>query len=432
MNTPDSVLSNIPQSSSAGAAVVRPGFFERAVCDALSGMSEGHLRMELPDGRVHVFGNARSPRTATIRVRDMDFFKRCVLFGDVGFGETYVDGIWETDDIKAVITWFLMNVQHAPSMSGSSVKGGVLNLLRGWNRLQHLLRPNSLDTSRRNIREHYDLGNDFYSLWLDPTMTYSSAYWTSPEQTLKQAQTSKYDVLCRKLRLQPSDHVLEIGSGWGGFACHAVKNYGSRVTTVTISEEQYKYAKERFVREGVADRVEIRIQDYRHITGSFDKIASIEMLEAVGDRYLETYFAKCHELLAPGGLLGLQYITCPDNRHDELRKNVDWIQKHIFPGSLLLSIDRVNRALRNTGDLFLFDLDDMGLFYARTLRLWFEKFNQQRDRVKAQGFDDRFIRKWNYYLNYCEAAFAMRNISVVQAVYTRANNPSLRANPSLS
>jgi len=388
-------------------------------------MQRGCLRLQLPDGSEKIFGTPGTEIGARLRVVKPEFFKRCVLFGDVGFGEAYVDGDWETDDLTQVVSWFILNVGNSPSMSGSKRGRAGLNLLRFYNRVLHRLRPNSVATSRRNIAEHYDLGNEFYRLWLDPTMTYSSAYFVSPELSLEQAQVAKYDVLCRKLRLKPSDHVLEIGSGWGGFAGHAAKNYGCRVTTVTISQAQFDYGRARFQREGVAGRVEIRLQDYRHITGQFDKIASIEMLEAVGDRYLETYFAKCHEVLKPEGLLGLQFITCPDSRHDELRKNVDWIQKHIFPGSQLLSVSRVNRALNRTGDLFLHDLADMGLFYARTLREWLGKFNAQLAAVRAQGFSESFIRKWRYYLGYCEAAFAQRNISVVQAIYTRPNNRTL-------
>jgi cyclopropane-fatty-acyl-phospholipid synthase len=256
-------------------------------------------------------------------------------------------------------------------------------------------------------------------------MTYSSAYFTTPGQGLRDAQIAKYDALCRKLHLQPGEHLLEIGSGWGGMACHAARHYGVRVTTVTISGEQFRFARERIEREGLAERVEVRLQDYRRITGAFDKIVSIEMMEALGDRYLPTYFAKLHEVLKPGGLAALQYITVPDCRHAELRRGIDFIQKHIFPGSLLLSVGRVNEALNRTGDLFLHDLEDLGASYARTLHVWWENFNAQAAAVRALGFDERFIRKWNYYLQYCEAAFASRNISVVQAVYTRPNNRAL-------
>ena len=420
-------MNEILAASTSAPAKESPSLYQRIVLDALGRMTAGSLRMELPGGAQRVIGTPGSDISAVIRVRDAAFFKRCVLFGDVGFGESYVAGEWDTDSIERVIAWAILNVENSPSMSGSKSRAFALNLLKFANRVQHLLRPNSVRTARQNISEHYDLGNDFYRLWLDPTMTYSSAYFTAPDQSLESAQTAKYDALCHKLRLLPTDHVLEIGSGWGGFASHAVRHYGCRVTTVTISTEQFNFARERFAREGIADRVDIRLEDYRRLTGQFDKVASIEMMEALGDRYLETYFTKIHELLKPDGLVGLQYITAPDSRHAELKRGVDWIQKHIFPGSLLLSIGRVNQALNRTGDFFLHHLEDLGLSYARTLRTWFDTFNARIAEVHALGFDDRFIRKWNYYLQYCEAAFSMRNISVVQAIYTRPNNPRLRS-----
>ena len=412
----------LPRTAKSG------GFYQRAILQALEGMTLGRLRLELPDGSRHSFGRPDATSQAEIRIKRPEFFKRCVLFGDVGFGEAYVDGDWETDDITAVIAWFILNVENAPAMSGARSRKFLINLLGWQNRLRHLLRPNSPAVSPRNIREHYDLGNDFYRLFLDPSMTYSSALFDIPGQTLEEAQTAKYDRLCQQLQLKPGEHLLEIGSGWGGMALRAARQYGCRVTTVTISPAQFEYARQRLAREGVAGQVEVKLMDYRDITGQFDKIVSIEMLEAVGEAYLETYFAKCHEVLKPHGLLGVQMITCPDNRYDSLRKNVDWIQKHIFPGSLLLSVHRINQALRRTGDLYLHDLKEMGLSYAETLRRWRTTFNQQLPQVRSLGFDDRFIRKWNYYLSYCEAAFAQRNITVVQAIYTRPNNAGLIPN----
>jgi cyclopropane-fatty-acyl-phospholipid synthase len=410
--------------AATGARKTLP-FHARIILSTLERMNLGCLHLELPDGSQRIFGQPNSHVQASARVVNWNFFKRCVLFGDVGFGEAYVDGDWETDDITRVIAWFILNIENSPAMSGSRGKKFLINLLGKYNRALHLLRPNSLATSRRNIQEHYDLGNNFYKLFLDSTMTYSSAWFRSPNQSLAVAQAAKYDRLCEKLKLKPTDHVLEIGSGWGGFSRHAVQNYGCKVTTVTISEQQYQYAQELFKREGLADRAEVKLMDYRLIKGQFDKIVSIEMLEAVGDKYLETYFAKCQEVLKPHGLLGVQMITCPDSRYDSLRKNVDWIQKHIFPGSLLLSVNRVNQAIGRTGELWLHDLHDMGLDYAETLKRWHQAFNQRLTDVRQLGFDERFIRKWNYYLCYCEAAFARRNISVVQAIYSRPNNPSL-------
>ena len=409
----------------ATSTVPTAGFYEKLVLLSLRPFVHGGLRMTYPDGSVRTLGETGAPITAEMNIRRTEFFKRCALFGNVGFGESYVDGDWDTPDIAAVISWFILNLAKTQGGKSSSGKMAFVNLLRGFNRVHHLLRPNSVTISRKNIVEHYDLGNEFYDLWLDETMTYSSARFEHPGQDLADAQRSKYDALCQKLQLKPSDHVLEIGCGWGGFCCHAAKNYGCRVTAVTISAEQHKYATERVAREGLSDQVEIRLQDYRHIEGQFDKIASIEMLEAVGDKYLETYFAKCAEVLKPEGLLAFQMITVADCQHKDLRKGVDWIQKHIFPGSLLLSVGRVNEAINRTGDLFMHGLEDLGASYARTLHLWYDRFNAKLDEVRAQGFDERFIRKWNFYLKYCEAAFATRNISVVQAVYTRPNNETL-------
>jgi cyclopropane-fatty-acyl-phospholipid synthase len=427
MNHELSIDLNVPGQPAASG-----GFYESLIFRGLERMTRGYMEIELPGGSRRVMGDPAEPIRASVRIRDPHFFKRCMLFGDVGFGESYVEGEWDTPDIERVIAWFLLNTDNSPAQPGSGAKSALINILRGWNRVKHLVRPNSMNTSRRNIAEHYDLGNKFYRLWLDPTMTYSSAVFTAPGQSLEEAQLAKYEALCRGVRLQPGDRLLEIGCGWGGFAEHAARNYGCRVTGVTISQAQYDFAQDRIQRAGLSDRVQIRLQDYRQIEGRFDKIVSIEMMEALGDKYIETFTAKIHALLVPDGIAGLQYITVPDCRHGELKRGVDWIQRHIFPGSLLLSVGRVNQALNRTGDLFLHALSDHGLSYSRTLRLWREAFNRQLETVRNLGFDDRFIRKWNYYLSYCEAAFAMRNISVVQAIYTRPNNRRLGETTDLS
>jgi cyclopropane-fatty-acyl-phospholipid synthase len=411
---------------SAAATHATRGFAERMVIRLLEKMPCGGLRLEHADGRVRHFGLPGAPVTARVVLRDDEtFFKRCAFYGDIGMGEAYTDGLWDTDDIAAVIAWFIGNMN---AINGAARKSGDLpgvNVLQIINWFRHLRRENTVETSRRNIAEHYDLGNDFYQLWLDPTMTYSSARFESAGQSLEDAQRGKYDALCRKLKLKPGDQVLEIGCGWGGFAVHAAGHYGCHVTGVTISDAQAAYARKRIADAGLQELIEIRIQDYRHITGRFDKIASIEMLEAVGDKYHQSFFAKCAEVLTPDGLLGVQMITVPDCRYAGLRKGVDWIQKHIFPGSLLLSVGRINDVLQQTGDLFMHDLEDLGADYARTLSTWYDRFNAARSGVTALGFDEPFVRSWNYYLKYCEAAFASRNISVVQAVYTRPNNPML-------
>ncbi|MBC7979298.1 MAG: class I SAM-dependent methyltransferase [Armatimonadetes bacterium] len=403
------------------------GLTERLVVGLLAKMPVGGLRIDYPDGRVRHFGSPGAPITARVRLNDSrEFFKRCAFYGNIGMGEAYTDGVWDTPDIAAVISWFAMNMNAVQGHDSDSSKLSGVNLLRIVNWFRHLKRSNTIETSRRNIAEHYDLGNEFYSLWLDETMTYSAARFTPETQTLAEAQTEKYDALCRKLQLKVTDHVLEIGCGWGGFSCHAAKKYGCRVTAVTISEAQAAYARVRVENAGLSDLIEIRIQDYRHITGSFDKIASIEMLEAVGHKFHESFFAKCHEVMAPHGLLGVQMITVPDCRYKSLTEGVDWIQRHIFPGSLLLSVGRVNQVLHKTGNLFLNNLEDLGADYARTLSTWHRNFNDRIDQIKALGFDHPFIRTWNYYLKYCEAGFNTRNISVVQAIYTRPNNTSLK------
>ncbi|MBC8125831.1 MAG: class I SAM-dependent methyltransferase [Gloeobacteraceae cyanobacterium ES-bin-144] len=402
------------------------GFPERMVVGLLNKMPRGGLRMEYADGRIRHFGEPGAVVTARVMLRnDKEFFKRCAFYGNIGLGEAYTDGLWDTDNIAAVMAWFIDNMNAVQGSDTSSTSLPGVNLLKIVNWFRHLKRDNTVETSRRNIAEHYDLGNDFYQLWLDPSMTYSSARFDFPEQILEHAQRGKYDAICRKIMLCPEDHVLEIGCGWGGFAVHAAKNYGCRITCLTISEAQATYARQRIIREGLQDRVEIRIQDYRHVTGRFSKIASIEMLEAVGDKHHEAFFSKCAEVLTPDGLIGIQMITVPDCRYRSLKQGVDWIQRHIFPGSLLLSVGRINEVLMKTGDLFLHNLEDMGSDYARTLATWHDNFNTVRKQVEALGFDDAFIRSWNYYLKYCEAGFATRNISVVQAIYTRPNNPGL-------
>jgi cyclopropane-fatty-acyl-phospholipid synthase len=255
-------------------------------------------------------------------------------------------------------------------------------------------------------------------------MTYSSAYFKKEGMTLEEAQLAKYDRLCRQLNLKAEDHVLEIGSGWGGNAIYIAKTYGCKVTSLTISEEQYKLANERIQKENLSDKVSVILKDYRLMEGQFDKLVSIEMLEAVGSEFYNEYFKKCSDLLKKDGIFAIQVITCPDSRFEHLKNGVDWIQKHIFPGSLLPSVAAINKAINEVCDLTLVDLKDLGLDYAHTLKIWQQEFTKNIEQIKALGFDDYFIRKWDYYFSYCEAAFAMRNINVMQLVYTRPNNIS--------
>jgi cyclopropane-fatty-acyl-phospholipid synthase len=397
--------------------------YRRLVLNSFAKLRTGRMEVSLPDGTQCVYGSGKEGVEARMEVRDENFFKRCVLHGPIGFAEGYMAGEWETPDLVKVIAWFILNADEAQGMQTRTRRGtGLLNLLNLANRLFHLRRPNSRRMSRENIREHYDLSNEFFQLWLDPTMTYSSAFFEKADEPLEAAQVRKYDKLCRRLHLAPADSVLEIGSGWGGFSMHAAKTYGCRVTTVTISQRQYDEAARRIREAGLADRIQILLCDYRDLRGKFDKIASIEMLEAVGERYVDGYFAKIDELLEPRGLVGLQAILCPDNQYPILRDGVDFIQKHIFPGSLLMCNARIGEALRACGDLNLFDYEDMAPHYALTLQRWREVFEERLGDVRALGFDEVFVRKWRYYLCYCEAAFGTRHITVAQMVFSRPDN----------
>lgn len=380
------------------------------------------MQLMLPEGEVLTFGDVGHHLHADAHIKSNNFFKRAFLFGDIGFAESYMDGEWETSDLTKLLSWFLLNIDNAPTLSGSKMQSAALNIFRWYNKVFHSKNENSLHGSKRNIAEHYDLSNDFFRLFLDPSMTYSSAYFTKPDLDLEAAQYEKYDSLCTSLKLNPDDHVLEIGTGWGGFAEFAAKNYGCKITTITISKEQHAYAVERIQNAGLSQLVEVRLQDYRHVEGTFDKVVSIEMIEAVGAQYLKTYFDKIQSVLKPSGVLAIQAIICPDARFDTLKKNVDFIQKHIFPGSLLPSIAAINASVNATSDMFLFGLKDLGKSYATTLAEWRDRFNTNIDKIRQMGFDESFIRKWNYYFAYCEAAFDMRNINVVQMVYTRPNN----------
>jgi cyclopropane-fatty-acyl-phospholipid synthase len=414
------------------ARAARPSAFRSPVLASFSAMGRGRMQIDLPDGTVAEFGAGPEPlplgvgESARIRVHREAFFKKCVISGDIGFAESYIDGDWTSPDPVAVISWFLLNVDDAPTVSGSRrARAFALNLLRVVNRLGHAMRPNSLANAQRNISDHYDLSNDFFSLFLDPTMMYSSALWSNSGFTLEQAQDEKNERLCRGLRLTPDDHVLEIGTGWGGWALHAARKHRCRVTTVTLSRRQFEHATRRIAEAGLADRVTVKLQDFRQITGVYDKIVSIEMVEALGHKYLPEFCRVVNRSLKRDGLLAMQFITCPDSRYGEFRRGVDFIQKHIFPGSLLLSLNRFNELLSREGGMIVHGVEDMGRHYALTLRQWGEAFAAKTAEVQKLGFDERFVRKWSYYLAYCEAAFAMRNISVVQTIHTRPNNLSL-------
>lgn len=391
---------------------------------ALEHWTVGRLTVGFPDGRSRTFGAPGAEPHAKIRVHRDAFFRRFVLQGDLGAGESYMDGDWTAEDLPLFVELVLLNRAHLP------LETPLTRLLNLGNDLWHRLRANTRRGSRRNIRYHYDLSNDFFSLFLDETMTYSSALFAHEAQPLAEAQRNKFRRLADKALIGPADHVLEIGCGWGGFAIFAARTYGCRVTGITISTEQYKVARERVAAAGLGDRVEIRLQDYRDLAGRFDKIVSIEMFEALGQENWAPFFRKCEDVLAPHGLVVIQAISIPDYRFDEYTKHCDWLQRRIFPGSLLASTLGVTRALARSGTLGIHHLEDVGIHYALTLRRWREAFLANVAAVRALGLDERFIRMWDYYLSTCEAAFETRTLGNLQLVLSRDLNRALPGIPA--
>lgn len=403
----------------------KSSFKEKFFLELVSKMENGYLEISLPNKMIHRFGNSNSAIKADIQINSTEFYNYLFMYGDIGFGEAYEKGFWDTSDIKAVISWVIVNIDNAPTLSGSRIKSSLLNLFKFANKMVHKFRDNTIDRAKKNIEAHYDLSNEFYSQWLDESMTYSSAYYTSEDESLAEAQENKYRNLAEKLKIKANDQVLEIGCGWGGMAEFLAGKYKANVTAITISKEQYEYAVARVKRAKLEDKVNILYKDYRLVEGKYDKIVSIEMLEAVGHRFYRPFFRKINQLLKPDGLLALQVITCPDSRFKEMKNGVDWIQKHIFPGSLLPSVSALHKAMNKESDLTPVHMEEFGKDYARTLREWRDAFQAKQDKIRKLGFNEDFSRKWNYYLSYCEAAFSMRNINVMQLLYSRPNNQKL-------
>jgi cyclopropane-fatty-acyl-phospholipid synthase len=370
-------------------------------------IADGSVTLRDSDGTV-AFG-APGGLSAAIDVRDPRFYRRALLGGSVAVAESYLAGEWECDDLTALVRLFLRNEKAFLRLD--SIWSVVA---RQAYRCGHALRRNTRAGSRANIRAHYDLGNDFFGMWLDETLAYSSGIFLSPASSLEEASTEKFDRVCRKLELQADDRVLEIGCGWGGFAVHAAKNYGCRVDAATISRAQYEFARKRVKDAGVADRVCGLLSDYRDLTGQYDKLASIEMIEAVGHRNFDAFFRKCDSLLAEDGRCVLQAIVLPDQYYAGYLKTADFIQRHVFPGGCLASIGALSASAGASSDLFPVHVEESGLHYAETLRRWRERFVARIDDVRRLGYPASFLRLWTYYLSYCEAAFAERQTGVVQ------------------
>lgn len=362
-----------------------------------------------------VFGHGNL--VADIKIHDPAFYAELAFGGSVGAGEAYMLGYWSCAQLTDLVRIISRNADVMDNL-----EEGLAILSRPLLKLMHRMNRNNTSGSQRNIAAHYDLGNALFALFLDPTMMYSCAIFSDPGMTLEQASRNKLDIICRKLALSPQDHVIEIGTGWGGFALHAATHYGCKVTTTTISQAQYALAQSRINAAGLQDRINIVLKDYRELEGQYDKLVSIEMIEAVGHQFYDTYFAKCASLLKADGMALIQAITIADQRYEQAKNAVDFIQKYIFPGSCIPSVTAMLDSITRSSDLRLGHLEDYGLHYARTLALWREKFLENESEVLALGYPDTFIRMWEFYLCYCEGGFAERALGDVHLLLQKPQN----------
>jgi cyclopropane-fatty-acyl-phospholipid synthase len=395
-----------------------------AVIQQLEELTHGQITV-IEDGEQMHFGKRSEDCTLNVKIEVLhpQVWADVAYGGTTGAGEAYINGYWRCEDLTALVRMMVVNRNVIENLEGKWTA-----LTAPLRRILHWANRNSKDGSRRNIAAHYDLGNDFFSLFLDPTMAYSCGIFAQPDTTLHAASLAKFEAICRKLDLQPSDHLVEIGTGWGGFAIYAAQYYGCKVTTTTISKEQYAFAEERIRQAGLSDRIDLRLDDYRDLTGHYDKLVSIEMIEAVGHHYLDTYFSKCSSLLKPNGAMLLQAITIQDQIYEQALETVDFIQRFIFPGSFIPSVTAISESLTRSTDMKIFHCVDIGPHYATTLRLWREAFAKRLDEVRALGYPDAFIRMWEFYLCYCEGGFEERQIGDMQILLTkprcRVPNPS--------
>lgn len=384
----------------------------------LGQLRHGGITLIEADDRL-TFGDAEAPLQTTITVLDPIFYQKLVLAGSVGGGEAYINGAWRCDNLTALVQIFARNLAVLDKMDSTWAR-----LSRPMLKLLNFRNRNTISQSRRNIAAHYDLGNAMYQLFLDPSMMYSSAVYPSAQASLAEAQQHKLQQICERLQLSASDHLIEIGTGWGSMAIYAAQHYGCKVTTTTISQQQFDFAKARIEALGLTDKITLLFKDYRLLTGSYDKLVSIEMIEAVGDDFLDNYFEKCSSLLKPDGIMVLQAITMVDHRYQQYVREVDFIKRYIFPGGCLPSIHRMANAVAGKTDLVIRQIQDIGFDYARTLKDWCDNFMQQRDAVHQLGYDDNFIRLWQFYLCYCEGGFLERATSAVHMVLTKPDNRS--------
>jgi cyclopropane-fatty-acyl-phospholipid synthase len=367
----------------------------------------------------HCFGHSdlSGELSVEIKVEDQRFYSDIAFGGTVAAGEAYMQGYWSCDNLTGLVRIMLRNRQVMDQVEGgfSLFKAPIL-------RFVHWLNRNSQAGSRRNIEAHYDLGNEMFELFLDPTMMYSCAYYPNSDTSLNEAATAKLQRICDKLQLSEADHVVEIGTGWGGFAIYAATHYGCKVTTTTISKQQYEVAQQRVIAAGLQDKVTLLLEDYRDLRGSYDKLVSIEMIEAVGHQYLDTYFAKCSDLLKPNGIMLIQAITIQDQFYDQAIKSVDFIQRYIFPGGFIPSVTAISNAVKRSTDVRLFQMEDIGPHYATTLRDWRKNFFNNIERIKGLGYSEQFIAMWQFYLCYCEGGFLERTLGTSHLVFVKPEN----------
>lgn len=399
------------------------GLLKRGLLRQLAHLRHGHLTL-VEAGERQLFGQPDAHLRAEIQVHDEAFWPMVAGNGSIGAGEAYMQGYWTSPDLTAVIRLFVVNLDVLDGLEGGLARLGR-PLLHGL----HWLNRNTRRGSRKNIAAHYDLGNALFEQLLDSTMMYSAAMFRSAEDSLEQAQLYKLQRICEKLDLQPDDHLLEIGTGWGSMALYAASHYGCRVTTTTLSREQYEYTRQRIEAQGLQDRITLLLKDYRDLEGQYDKLVSIEMIEAVGHRYLPTYFRQCARLLKDDGLMLLQSITIRDQRYEQAKGSVDFIQRYIFPGGALPSLQVLLENVGRDTDLNLHHMEDFGLHYARTLRLWHDNLRRARHSLEQLGYDEQFYRLWEFYLCYCEGGFLERSIGAAQLLLAK---PAARPEPLLA
>jgi cyclopropane-fatty-acyl-phospholipid synthase len=401
------------------ATATKPGFLDgvarRLVLKQLGRLETGCVQL-VEDGFEITFGQPRTEAGlfAKIEVMHSSFYADIAFAGSIGAGEAYMRGAWQCEQLVSLVRILLRNRSVLDNM-----EKGTAWLMTSLQRLLHWINRNTREGARRNIAAHYDLGNDFFALWLDESMMYSSAMFKTPDQSLADAQAYRLDVICRKLDLGPGDHVIEIGTGWGGFAIHAARHYGCRVTTTTISKRQYELAWERVRQAGLEDRVELLLEDYRDLEGEYDKLVSIEMIEAIGSDQYDTYFGQCSRLLKPGGRMLIQAITIADEQYEYAQRNVDFIQRYIFPGSCLPSLAVMNASIAKVSDMVVTGIEDIGQDYALTLNHWRKNFFMRIEDVIQLGYPDEFIWMWEFYLCYCEGGFLEKAISDVQLLASK-------------